>query len=162
MAGLAVYHVVSIELTDKVNSSGNSPIRTEKRTVTRAIRGFRQKLHVSKATVKTIEHNAAPVHAMTSHKTRDVQLHSFFTSALGEGANFAPPAALPPGANDHKSCWAPEPVSNVLKRNKKILTPTSDSKPGPPSALPCRYPITPPWTHMGSVVVKVTPTTCRL
>jgi len=95
MAGLAVYHVASIELADQVNSSGNSPIPTESRTVMRAIRGFRQTLHVSKTTVKTIKHSAAPVHAMTSYKTRDVQLHSFFTSALGEEVNFAPRPLYP-------------------------------------------------------------------
>jgi hypothetical protein len=72
MAGSAVYHVASIELTDQVKSSGNSPIPTENRTVMRVIRGFRQTLHVCKATVKTTKPNTTPVHAMTTYMTRDV------------------------------------------------------------------------------------------
>jgi len=118
MAGLAVYHVASTELTDQVNSSGKSPIPTENRTVMRAIRGFRQTLHVRKETVKTIEHKAAPVHAMTSYKTRDEQLHSFFTSALGEEVNFAPRPLYPRRPMAIISRWAPEPVSTFWKETK--------------------------------------------
>jgi hypothetical protein len=52
MAGSAVYHAASMELTNQVNSSGNSPLPTENRTVMKVIRGFRQTLQASKASVK--------------------------------------------------------------------------------------------------------------
>jgi hypothetical protein len=110
-------------LTDQVNSSGNSPIPTEKGTVMRVIRGFQQTRHVSKATVKTTKHNAAPIHAMTSYKTRDVQLHSFFTSAVREGVNFAPRPLYPRGPMTIMLVGPQSQSVRFEKKQKKILTP---------------------------------------